>query len=94
MGGLESGSCVEILRGDEDLERERELDVIFVGGDMGLVDEIGDGAWICIDMARVGGRGAGTRARFMKLEGGGRRDGVELCKKEKDVSKQSVREGG
>lgn len=76
------GSCVEMLSGDDGLEREREREAegIFVCGDVDRVDSMGDGAWICMDIAKVGDTGAGTRARLMKPEGGGRCDGVELCR--------------
>ena len=80
MGGRAvGGSWVATLRGDDGLEREVEYGWgIFVGG--GLVERMGAGAWICMEMAKVGAPGAGTRARLMKEAGGGRRDGVELCR--------------
>ena len=66
-----------MVGGEDGLEREREaLDVIFV---VLCVDEIGEGAWICIDMAKVGQPGGGIRALPMYEEGIDRCDGVELC---------------
>ncbi len=46
---------------------------------------IGEGAWICTDMARVGGPRAGTSGGLMRMLGG-RDDGVELCRNAEDVS--------
>ena len=46
---------------------------------------MGEGAWICMDMARVGGPRAGTRACLMRMLGG-RGDGVELGRNAEDVS--------
>lgn len=64
------------MRGEEgrevepglDLERGRVLGGR--GGDIGRVDSTGVGAWICIDMARVGRAGNGTRPRLMESERG------------------------
>ena len=75
---------VETLRGEDDREPDRgrlDDDEDFVGGDMGraaaAMDDgdddvwgIGEGAWICIDMARVGRAGNGTRPRLMESERG------------------------
>lgn len=79
------GRLVVGLRGEVGLDLERESLLLYVGGEMGLLEMMGDGACICIDMARVGGPRAGTSACLMRMEGG-RRDGVELCKNAKEVS--------
>ena len=66
-----------MVGGEEGLERDREArDVIFV---VLCDDKIGEGAWICIDMAKVGALAGGMSARAMYEEGGGRHDGVDLC---------------
>lgn len=84
MGGRLLGRGTVEVRGEEgrevdpvlDLERGRVL--VGKGGVMGRVDSTGVGAWICIDMARVGRARSGTRPRLMgsrrgELEGGGLR---------------------
>lgn len=67
--------------GDVGLEREPERTRLFVGGEVGRDEMIGVGAWIVMDMARVGGVGAGTSARLMGKLAGGLRDGVELVER-------------
>lgn len=50
--------------GEDGLERDRdERDVIFVV--LLCVDRMGEGAWICIDMAKVGVPGGGMSALTM-----------------------------
>lgn len=75
--GGRCGRGTEDVRGDEgreedgglDLERERVLEG--KGGDMGLEDITGVGAWTCNDMARVGSARDGTRPRLkVKVWGG------------------------
>ena len=75
--------CVDRLKGDVGLDSEWECArEVYVGGDSGRLEErMGDGAWICMDMARVGGPRAGTKSCLMRTLEGGRRDGVELCTK-------------
>ena len=64
MGGLESGSCVAMDGGEDGLERDRDgRDVIFVV--LLCVDRMGEGAWICMDMAKVGVPGGGISALAM-----------------------------
>ena len=70
------GSCVVVVRGEEGPGGV----AIFVCGEVGRMDKMGEGAWICMEMAKVGATGAGTRTRLMGEAGGGRRDGVELCR--------------
>ena len=61
-----------VVSGEGEAGRERDLEAlrtarVFVcrGEDM-----MGEGAWICIDMARVGRAGNGTRPRLMESERG------------------------
>ncbi len=47
---------------------------------MGLVDSTGVGAWICIDMARVGRARSGTRPRLMeRMRGEAVGEELEAC---------------
>ena len=63
IGGRANGDVG--LRGEDGLDLDRELERVFVGGDVGLANVTGEGACICIDMAKVaearGGQPSGSR---------------------------------
>ena len=71
------------MRGEEGREVDRALDLDLgralgcASGDIGPVDSTGAGACICIDIARVGRGGNGTRPRLMeKVSGEARGDNL------------------
>lgn len=77
IGGRDRGD--DGLSGEEGLDLDPEFRRVFVVGDIGPVDMMGEGAWICIDMARVAGARGEWPCLMSRAKVGGRsEEGTEL----------------
>ena len=72
IGGRDKGDDGERGEGELGLDLDLDCERIFVGGEVGRVDMMGDGAWICIDMAKVAGARGGQPCGMRKAKIGGR----------------------